>query len=135
MGFEIQGLDELEKQLNKAIKKAPREFKKLKDDIKDLTFKNTAKHVPNDKGQLKASFEKQLFRGKKEYIEEDLTKETFAIGTDVWYAHMIENGHKIKGGKGFKQGVKFMEKGLEETARELPQMEKDFIQRVLGEIT
>jgi hypothetical protein len=135
MGFEITGLEELEKQLNKAIRKAPKEFKKLKDDIKDLTFKNTAKHVPSDKGQLKAAFEKQLFRGKKEYVEEDLSKEAFAIGTDVWYAHMIENGHKLKGGKGFKQGVKFMEKGLEETAREIPAMERAFIERVLGGIT
>lgn len=134
MSFEIEGLDEMEKALGVALKKAPKEFNGLKQDIKDLAFKNTLKHVPEDKGRLKASFEKKTFEGKEEFIEEDLTKETFAVGTKVWYAHMIENGHKKKGGKGFVKGVKFMEKGLEETAKEIPSLANAMLEKVLGGI-
>lgn len=134
MGFEITGLEELEKGLEKAIKKAPEEYKKLKEEIKETVFKNTFEHVPNNKGRLKASFEKKPFNGKEEFIDEDLNKETFAVGTEVWYAHFIENGHKKKGGKGFVPGVKFMEKGLEKTAKEIPKLAQNMLDRVLGDV-
>lgn len=134
MGFEITGLKELEKGFEKAIKRAPKEYEKLKNDIKDKAFKNTIKHIPVNKGRIIASFEKTAFNGKEEFIEEDMSREVFAIGTKVWYAHMIENGHKKKGGKGFVKGVKFMEQGLEETAKEIPEMAQDMLERVLSDI-
>ena len=134
MGFEITGLKELEKGLEKAIKKAPKEYEKLKSEIKDMAFKNTIKHIPVDKGRIIASFEKTAFNGKEEFIEENLSREVFAIGTKVWYAHMIENGHKLKGGKGFVKGAKFMEQGLEETAKEIPNMAQDMLERVLSDV-
>ncbi len=134
MGFEITGLEELEKGLEKAVKKAPKEYEKLKNDIKDRVFKNTLKHIPVNKGRIIASFEKRTFDGKEEFIEEDLSREVFAVGTKVWYAHMIENGHKKKGGKGFVKGVKFMEQGLEETAKEIPEMAQDMLDRVLSDV-
>lgn len=91
--FKIEGLKELEKEFENSIKKAPKEYEKLKKDIKDLAFENTAKYVPADQGRLRGSFEKKPWNGKKEWVEGDFNKGVFMIGTKVWYAHMIDKGH------------------------------------------
>ena len=130
--FKIEGLKELEKEFENSIKKAPKEYEKLKKDIKDLAFKNTAKYVPADQGRLRGSFEKKPWNAKKEWVEGDFNKGVFMIGTKVWYAHMIDKGHVTVDGKGFVKGVNFMEKGLEETAKAIPKMKEEMLERVLS---
>jgi hypothetical protein len=132
--IQIDGLKEIEKQLENAIKVAPKEYKKLKGRVKDKAFENIAKHVPADEGRLRASFERKTFNGKNEWIDDDETnkKSSFQIGSHVWYGHMIDKGHITVDGKGFVKGVNFMEKGSEETNKDIKKMAEEMVEKVMG---
>ena len=84
----------------------------------------------------RSDLNKDQNKDKDKSIDKDKSKsllmacENINIPFDIfWNAY-----DKKKGGKGFVKGVKFMEQGLEETAKEIPEMAQDMLDRVLSDV-
>lgn len=145
MSFKIEGLDQLSKALGHAARDKKR-YNQLRYDVGKKHLQNCAAEVPVSSGRLRASFKRELYKGQKEWILFVDPCETIEVGTKVWYARMVEDGHKLvkvtrkkmKNGRirrtkknlGFVPGTHFFKRALEKTNRDIPEMVDDFIREI-----
>lgn len=149
----VSGLSKLVADLNKAARIAPREYRVLQHKVAARYFVHLDQHAPaDDEGRLRMSFHHQAFEGDEEWVEE-YSDSDVEVGTKVYYAPMVNDGHVIgkrakghnhgsrtgkrraKGGyevdKGFVPGTHFAEAALEDLKPELPKMAEDFLADIL----
>lgn len=145
MEFEIKGLDELAQKIQKTIREH-RAYNQALLDAGNLLLANAAKITPEVEGRLKASYEKRPFKGQKEWILRRTDNDTIEAGTSVYYAHMVEEGHELvrvrrvlrKGGRvrrskqtlGHVAGKHYLQKALEETEKQLPEIMENMLRSV-----
>jgi hypothetical protein len=148
MSFKIEGLDGLIDGLERASRNKQR-YEDLKYDVGKRFLENCAKTCGEDTGQLKASFKREPYKGKREWVLDAKHGDTIEAGTKVFYARMVEEGHKLvkvrktklKNGRvrrtkkvvGFVPGTHFMLKALEHTDKEIPGMVEKFLNDVAKE--
>ena len=149
----VSGLSKLVADLDKAARIAPREYKILQKKVASRYFVHLDQHAPaDDEGRLRQSFHKVPFEGDEEWVEE-YSDSDVEVGTKVYYAPMVNDGHVIgkrakghnhgsrtgklraKGkyevNKGFVPGTHFAEAALEDLKLELPKMAEDFLADIL----
>ena len=154
----VTGLSKLVSALDQAARVAPREYDKLQHKVAGRYFVHLDQHAPpDDEGRLRKSFHKVPFEGDEEWVEE-YTGDEVEVGTKVYYAPMINDGHVIgkrdkghnhgsrkgkrqakgtyDGGKskadmGFVPGTHFAEAALDDLNAELPGMAEDFLADLL----
>lgn len=134
LDFDIKGLDELQKELTKAIKKYPdkaeekleslsKEFKKR---VVQLTKQNTNKYS----GKLLKGFKLDKIRGYGVNMEKDFR------GTAPHF-HLIEKGHEqvTADGRniGFVPGLYLVKQARDEFAERLPEDMQDLIDEIVKE--
>ena len=147
------GLGQLVDALNKAAKVAPGHYQELQKKVATRYFVHLDQNAPpDDEGRLRLSLHRQPFEGDEEWVEE-YSGSDVEVGTKVYYAPMVNDGHVIgkrakghnhgsrkgpryaKGGyevnKGFVPGSHFAEKALEDLKPELKEMAEDFLADVL----
>ncbi|UVI32085.1 hypothetical protein [Paenibacillus spongiae] len=149
MSFKVDGLDEFEKQLKKAIRKSGKLYKDLQYEVGKQHLTDAAQVLKSegheDSGQLIDSYERKPHDGKKEwalFVDGD----TIEVGTKVFYANMLNDGHKLvkikrgisKTGRatkrkktvGYVPGIHYNEKALNRTKEVIPKMVEDFIKKI-----
>lgn len=131
--FRIDGLDEFENQLLKAVKKkAPHELEKEIQRIGEKLMAKTKERTPVGKKKKTASkrlknkwkLGKVKRRGDEFYIE---------LKNAAHHAHLIENGHMTKNG-GFVEGIHMLEISAKELEEELPKHLRGMLDRIMGEM-
>lgn len=139
-------MEEFEKKLLKTIREMPKKHQELLERAGELLLDNAAEETPEDEGRLKGSYKRIPYKGKEEWVLEVEDDEVKA-GTNVYYARMVEEGHKlvrvkkrVKRGRrvyrvkedlGFVPGKHYFRKAFEKTEEELPDLLEDFM-RELG---
>jgi hypothetical protein len=149
----VTGLSKLVDALDHAARVAPGEYDKLQHKVAGRYFVYLDQHAPpDDEGRLRKSFHHVPFEGDEEWVEEYHGDEV-EVGTSVYYAPMVNDGHvigkrdkrhnhgsrngkrKAKGGyevnKGFVPGTHFAEAALKDLNAELPEMAEDFLADIL----
>ena len=149
----VTGLSKLVDALDKAARIAPREYKALQKKVATRYFVHLDQHAPpDDEGRLRKSFHKVPFEGDEEWVEE-YSDSDVEVGTKVYYAPMVNDGHVIgkrakghnhgsrkgarraKGGyevdKGFVPGTHFAEAALDDLKAEIPEMAEEFLADLL----
>lgn len=139
--FNCEGLEELESDLKKAIKKYPATMQDgLKNIAKDFK-KSVRKRTPdgqNHKGDIATKLRKKFHIKMR---DEGLISEA-NIYNDAPHFHLVENGHQLvrggklgKGGKvvGFVQGKHMMEKTKDEYEEIVPERFKKILDDILKE--
>lgn len=139
LDFEIEGLEELERDLTKAIQTAP---EKAKETLKGIgkDFKNAAKKRANSelKPHERTGSEKNKAIKRKwgtKVIEENVGA-TALVWNSARHFHLIENGHNlVRGGRlvGFVPGKHIMEKTRNEYENIVPQRFEEMIDEILKE--
>ncbi|WP_438445904.1 hypothetical protein [Gorillibacterium sp. sgz5001074] len=141
--FRINGLDTLIQDMNRESRNRSR-YDDLRYDVGRRHLHNCAEHCGEDSGQLVASFRRQPFNGKKEWVLNGRYADSIEAGTSVFYARMLNDGHRlvlrrrnskgvpIKGKRGLKEvgfvsGTHFMERALDQTQEDLPELVRDFL--------
>lgn len=137
--FEFEGLEELERDLRKAIKKCP---VKAKETLKLLgrDFRKAAYHKANS--ELKPHTRKE--GDKKGAIKRKWDSKVIGEGVEmtalIWnsarHFHLIENGHNlVKNGKiiGFVPGKHIMEKTRNDYKDIVPEKFEEMIDEILKE--
>lgn len=150
-GIKIDGLSKWEGRLLRVIKdKAPKEYSKMLTKAGNLLMKNAAAVTPKDEGRLQASYKKKRYNGEKEWYWKKHSKDTIEAGTTVFYARMVEEGHRlirvvqrvrrgrrvyrIKKDLGFVPGKFYFRKAEEMTERQLPDLMKELIHKIGKEL-
>ena len=96
-------LDRLVKLLDLAVSDAPKKYKAMQRKVSDKFFASLrANAPPDDEGRLSASFNKETWApngplpkgGGQEWVE-DFKKDHIEVGTSVYYASMVNDGHVI----------------------------------------
>lgn len=139
LDFEIEGLEELERDLTKAIQTAP---EKAKETLKEIgkDFKNAAKKRANSelKPHKRTGSEKNKAIKRKwgtKVIEENVGA-TALVWNSARHFHLIENGHNlVRGGRivGFVPGKHIMEKTRNEYENIVPQRFEEMVDEILKE--
>lgn len=139
MNFEIDGLEELERDLTKAIRTAP---EKAKETLKDISkqFKNSAKKRANSelKPHERQGSEKNKAIKRKwgsKIIEEGIGA-TALVWNSARHFHLVENGHNlVRGGRivGFVEGKHIMEKTRNEYENIVPHRFEEMVDEILKE--
>ena len=135
--FQIDGLEELERDLKKAIKKAPAQAEETLVEIaKD--FKRAAKKRANSElkphnreGDQKKKAIKRKWGHK---MVDDNIGSTVLVWNSAPHFHLIENGHNlVKGGQiiGFVAGKHIMEKTRNEYENIVPQRFEQMVDDIL----
>jgi hypothetical protein len=137
MNFEIDGLEELEKDLTTAIRTAP---EKAKETLKDISkdFKKSAKKRANSvlKPHEREGSEKNKAIKRKwgsKVIEEGVGT-TALVWNSARHFHLIEYGHNlVRGGRivGFVAGKHIMEQTRNEYENIVPERFEEMIDDVL----
>lgn len=137
--FEIEGLEELERDLTKAIQTAP---EKAKETLKSIgkDFKKSAQKRANSelKPHEREGSEKNKAIKRKwgtKVIDENVGA-TALVWNSARHFHLIENGHNlVRGGRivGFVAGKHIMEKTRNEYETIVPQRFEEMIDEVLKE--
>ena len=156
MAKAIKGLSKLADDLNKAAQQAPAKYQALQKNVATRYFVHLDQNAPpDDEGRLRKSFHRQPFDGDEEWVEE-YSGYDVEVGTKVYYAPMVNDGHVIgkrakghnhgsrkgarraKGGyevnKGFVPGTHFAERALDDLQPDLTRMAQDFLADVLKEV-
>lgn len=146
-------------ELDKAAKDAPKAFKAFRKTVAKRYFELLDQNAPpDDEGRLRASLKRKPFKGEKEWIE-TYRKGEIEIGTDVYYATMLNDGHitgkrpvSMRGHrkmspserrriaeahtkkKAWVDGVFFREKAEQTFEGELPKMVDDWSTATLEEV-
>jgi hypothetical protein len=139
VSFSIAGLDQFQKQLEKAARKHKAKHRKLLADVGALFLKKCAERAPKDTGELAESFQDT-----QKIL--DVNNDFVVAGTSYYVARMVEEGHRIvrkkrisgrgKRGKykeevvGFAPGKHYMAAALDDTEKELPGMVEAFLKEV-----
>ena len=154
----VTGLSKLVDALDHAARIAPREYQNLQKKVAGRYFVHLDQHAPPDEeGRLRKSFHKVPYDGDEEWVEEYSADEV-EVGTKVYYAPMVNDGHVIgkrdkghnhgsrkgkrqakgtyNGGKkkadmGFVKGTHFAEAALKDLEPELPGLAQDFLADLL----
>ena len=149
----IAGLSGLVAELDRAARVAPARYHELQRRVATRYFVHLDQHAPPDEeGRLRKSFHRQPYDGDEEWVELYDGQEV-EVGTKVYYASMVNDGHVIgkrarghnhgsrkgqrraKGGyevnKGFVPGTHFAEAALEDLKPELPRLAEDFLADLL----
>ncbi|RTE05492.1 hypothetical protein [Paenibacillus whitsoniae] len=141
--FRIEGFDE---QFRRLAREAgdKRRYDDLRYDVGRKFLDHCAEESPEKTGQLIASFKRRSFDGKKEWILDGKHAESIEAGTKVFYASMLNDGHRlvirkrnkkgerIRGKRGLKEngfvkGTHFMDKALAKTNQDIPEMVESFL--------
>ena len=137
--FEIEGLDELQKDLEKAIKKAPAQAEETLVEIAK-EFKSAAKKKANAELKSHKRQEDQKKKAIKRKWGHKLVDENMGASVLVWnsarHFHLVENGHNlVRGNKivGFVPGKHIMEKTRNEYSDIIPQRFEKMIDDILKE--
>lgn len=135
--FEFEGLEELERDLTKAIKACPT---KAEDTLKDIAkdFKKSAKKRANSelKPHERAGGDKNKAIKRKwghKLVDENMGA-TALVYNSARHYHLIENGHNlVKGGRiiGFVPGKHIMEKTRNEYENIVPQRFEQMVDDIL----
>ena len=135
--FEFEGLEELEKDLTKAIKACPT---KAEDTLKDIAkdFKKSAKKRANSelKPHERTGGDKNKAIKRKwghKLVDENMGA-TALVYNSARHYHLIENGHNlVKGGQiiGFVPGKHIMEKTRNEYENRVPQRFEQMVDDIL----
>lgn len=135
--FEFEGLEELEKDLTKAIKACPT---KAEDTLKDIAkdFKKSAKKRANSelKPHERSGGDKNKAIKRKwghKLVDENMGA-TALVYNSARHYHLIENGHNlVKGGQiiGFVPGKHIMEKTRNEYENIVPQRFEQMVDDIL----
>jgi len=135
--FEFEGLEELEKDLTKAIKACPT---KAEDTLKDIAkdFKKSAKKRANSelKPHERTGGDKNKAIKRKwghKLVDENMGA-TALVYNSARHYHIIENGHNlVKGGQiiGFVPGKHIMEKTRNEYENIVPQRFEQMVDDIL----
>ena len=135
--FEFEGLEELEKDLTKAIKACPT---KAEDTFKDIAkdFKKSAKKRANSelKPHERTGGDKNKAIKRKwghKLVDENMGA-TALVYNSARHYHLIENGHNlVKGGQiiGFVPGKHIMEKTRNEYENIVPQRFEQMVDDIL----
>lgn len=135
--FEFEGVEELEKDLTKAIKACPT---KAEDTLKDIAkdFKKSAKKRANSelKPHERTGGDKNKAIKRKwghKLVDENMGA-TALVYNSARHYHLIENGHNlVKGGQiiGFVPGKHIMEKTRNEYENIVPQRFEQMVDDIL----
>ena len=135
--FEFEGLEELERDLTKAIKACPT---KAEDTLKDIAkdFKKSAKRRANSelKPHERTGGDKNKAIKRKwghKLVDENMGA-TALVYNSARHYHLIENGHNlVKGGQiiGFVPGKHIMEKTRNEYENIVPQRFEQMVDDIL----
>lgn len=89
-----------------------------------MVWEKTKERTPVDTGHLRDNWQIGAIekRGDEYYIE---------VYNNVEYAEPVEYGHRLRGGKGFKEGVHMLELSLQEVQRQLPDYLRGWLQDFL----
>jgi hypothetical protein len=139
-------LAQFQAQLKRILATYPERKQELLTQAGELLLDNAADITDEDEGRLKASYNRIPWNGEKEWVL-DVEDDQVTAGTDVFYARMVEEGHKlvrvvrrvkrgrrvyrIKEDLGFVPGKHYFRRAFEQTERELPDMVVNFM-RELG---
>jgi len=129
--FDTTELDKWEKRVLAIIQdEAPKEYRKIVRQAGNLLRKKVRRITPRITGELRRSYRVKMKRGRNYEVE---------VGTNLFYAKMVEEGHVIKTSrkgevKGFVPGKFYFRKALEETEKELPAHLKQSIRRIAKEM-
>ena len=139
--FNIEGLEELERDLRKAIKKAPAQVEETLIDLAK-EFKSAAKKRANAELKSHKRKEDQKSKSIKRKWGHKLVNDRLGATAMVWnsarHFHLIENGHNLvkgKGGRviGFVPGKHIMEKTRNEYADIVPKRFEKMVEDILKE--
>lgn len=127
-GIESNDLTRWEKLLLKVAREdARKEFRKAVRKAGNLLRRYARNNTPKVTGELRRSYRVKM-RG----------VDTVEVGTDKFYARMVEEGHalvKRKDGRketvGYVPGKHYFRQAVEQTEKELPALAKDFV-RFIG---
>lgn len=135
--FEFEGLEELEKDLTKAIKACPT---KAEDTLKDIAkdFKKSAKKRANSElkpHEITGGDKNKAIKRKwgHKLVDENMGA-TALVYNSARHYHLIENGHNlVKGGQiiGFVPGKHIMEKTRNEYENIVPQRFEQMVDDIL----
>lgn len=135
--FEFEGLEELEKDLTKAIKACPT---KAEDTLKDIAkdFKKSAKKRANSElkphERTRGDKNKAIKRKWGHKLVDENMGATALVYNSARHYHLIENGHNlVKGGQiiGFVPGKHIMEKTRNEYENIVPQRFEQMVDDIL----
>ncbi len=137
--FDIEGLEELERDLTKAIKRCPEQAKGTLNQL-GREFKNSAKKKANS--ELKAhkregKMKKKAIRSKwgTKVVDEGAGM-TALVWNSARHFHLVENGHQlVRGGRvvGFVPGKHIMEKTRNDYKDIVPQRFEQMVDDILEE--
>lgn len=121
--FDTTELDKWEKRVLAIIEnEAPKEFRKTVRQAGNLLRKKVRHNTPKMSGDLRRSYRVIMKRGNMYEVE---------VGTNKFYAKMVEEGHVKPDGKGFVPGKWYFREAFEDTTeKELPAMLKQSIRRI-----
>lgn len=133
----IDGLEELEKDIKKAVENSPKELKKELQKIGNDFRKSARKRTPDykhHKGNPKSKLKRRY--GQWAFAENDKTGIT--IYNDAPHFHLVELGHNLVKGKngriiGFVPGQHMMEKTKNEYEDIVPERFEQIIDKILKE--
>lgn len=124
--FDTTELDKWEKRVLAIIAdEAPKELRKTVRRAGNLLRKKVRRNTPRITGELRRSYRVKMKRGKNYEVE---------VGTNKFYAKMVEEGHAKPNRKGFVPGRFYFRKAYEETEKELPAHLKQSIRRIAKEM-
>lgn len=139
MSFDMNGLEELEKDLTKAIKKCPEQARSTLNDI-GSDFKKSAKKRANAELKPHERSGDQKNKAIKNKWGSKVMDEKVGMTALVWnsarHFHLIENGHNlVRGGRiiGFVSGKHIMEKTKNEYNDIVPERFQDMVDDILKE--
>ncbi|HML46315.1 MAG TPA: hypothetical protein PKE04_06150, partial [Clostridia bacterium] len=79
----------------KRIQRDKRQYSALQDRVVTKFFAQMNAYAPpNDTGRLRASLQRKPWNGEQEWVDER-DKDTIRVGTRVYYAIMVNDGHVI----------------------------------------
>lgn len=145
MSFKIEGLNELSSALGK-LARDKTSYNNLRYDVGKKHLENCAETVGESSGRLKSSYKREPWNGQKEWILYADVGEIVEAGTKVFYAAMVEDGHRnvkitrktAKSGRvrrykkeyDFVPGDHHHKRALEMTDKDIPVMVDDFIKGI-----
>lgn len=141
MDFEIEGLEELERDLKEAIKKCPETMRsELKNIAKD--FKKSVKSRTPDGKNHKGNTDTKLRKNFHLKMQDEGVASRAIVYNNAPHAHLVEDGHRlVKGGKlgnggrviGFVPGKHMMEKTKDEYEEIVPERFEKILDGILRE--
>lgn len=88
-------LDRFVRDINRAARDTPKAFRKMQQSVSNRMFQLLDQAAPPDEeGRLRASYQKRSVGHGKEWVEK-INKSEMEVGTSVYYAPMVNDGHVV----------------------------------------